>query len=301
MQKANCVSNWKYGRQGFASYCTEVCWVWWALQCGWTARSPKNFRVTLKAFIFTWPHLPSPSIFRACHDSHHERTTFPENTSFAWNGRLWRQRVKEYWYGSYCLCVDLWIWTSGWWSTYCSGWFRSYWSRTWRKLWTQGRIFWCKLCWWEDDSLSLKIEWMISLHIHHLSYYSRDSYLLTSCHIGTWLCDTHKSSMFSTILEPLSAPTSAPPRTMTRDILGVVDLAPTSSTRSTVWIHLDKDISTPQHPLGSPAIRFRPRVPLAFFLGPSNTWKGHMGVGSGKGTPAPSPHVPPESPWQGAR
>ena len=31
-------------------------------------------------------HTPSPFIFRACLDSHHERTTIPENTSFGWVG-----------------------------------------------------------------------------------------------------------------------------------------------------------------------------------------------------------------------
>ena len=43
---------------------------------------------------------PSPFIFRACHDSHHESTSIPENTSFSWNGILFTQRVKGYWYGS---------------------------------------------------------------------------------------------------------------------------------------------------------------------------------------------------------
>ena len=42
----------------------------------------------------------------------------------------------------------------------------------------------------------------------------------TSCHIATWLCEARECSMTSTIVsEPLSAPTSAQPRTMTRDIL----------------------------------------------------------------------------------
>ena len=38
---------------------------------------------------------PSPFVFRAYRDSHHRRQSFPENTSFAWNG-LFNQRVKGY-------------------------------------------------------------------------------------------------------------------------------------------------------------------------------------------------------------
>ena len=38
---------------------------------------------------------PDSSIFRFCRDSHHERTTIPENTSFAWNERLFTRRVKD--------------------------------------------------------------------------------------------------------------------------------------------------------------------------------------------------------------
>ena len=35
---------------------------------------------------------PSTVVFRVCHDSHHERTTIPENTSFEWSG-IFTQRV----------------------------------------------------------------------------------------------------------------------------------------------------------------------------------------------------------------
>ena len=41
-----------------------------------------------------------------------------------------------------------------------------------------------------------------------------------SCYIATWLCDARECSMISAIVKLLSAPTSAQPRTMTRDILG---------------------------------------------------------------------------------
>ena len=46
-------------------------------------------------------HVPTPFIFRACHDSHHERTTIPENTSFEWNLIFTQRRDKGYWCGSY--------------------------------------------------------------------------------------------------------------------------------------------------------------------------------------------------------
>ena len=51
---------------------------------------------------------PTQVVVRACHGSHHERTTFPENTSFSWNGRLFTQRVTGYCYGSYwsCACCE---------------------------------------------------------------------------------------------------------------------------------------------------------------------------------------------------
>ena len=53
-QKACVASGWKCGHQGFAPCCTKVCWDRWVLQCVWTkACSSKNFRVTLRAFIFT--------------------------------------------------------------------------------------------------------------------------------------------------------------------------------------------------------------------------------------------------------
>ena len=42
----------------------------------------------------------SPCVFRACHGSHHERTTIPDNTCFEWNG-IFTQLVQGYWYGKY--------------------------------------------------------------------------------------------------------------------------------------------------------------------------------------------------------
>ena len=43
MQKANFDSGWMCGQQGFAPYCTKVCWDWWALQYDWPqTRSSKR-------------------------------------------------------------------------------------------------------------------------------------------------------------------------------------------------------------------------------------------------------------------
>ena len=48
-----------------------------------------------------------------------------------------------------------------------------------------------------------------------------------SCHMATWLCGARECSLIRTIVKPQSDPTSAQSWTMTRDILGVTDLAPT--------------------------------------------------------------------------
>ena len=45
----------------------------------------EGFRITLRILFSPWPHPPSPFVFRACHCYHHERSTFAENTPFAWN------------------------------------------------------------------------------------------------------------------------------------------------------------------------------------------------------------------------
>ena len=56
-----------------------------------------------------------------------------------------------------------------------------------------------------------------------------------SCHIATWLCGARECSMISTIVRPLSAPTSAPPRT-TKHHFGeiVADLALTCGSEPAV-------------------------------------------------------------------
>ena len=41
-----------------------------------------------------------------------------------------------------------------------------------------------------------------------------------------WLCGARECSMINTLVKLLSAPTSAQPKMMTRDIMGVPDLAP---------------------------------------------------------------------------
>ena len=48
-------------------------------------RSSRDFRCTLRESLFKWPRPPSPSFSRACHGSHHERTSIPENTSLERN------------------------------------------------------------------------------------------------------------------------------------------------------------------------------------------------------------------------
>ena len=82
-----------------AHYCSQVCWGDWT-----KTGSSKGFRIKLRVLLFTWPHPPSPFDFRACHDSHHERTTNPENTCSEWGG-LKTQRAKGCWCGSYWLCA----------------------------------------------------------------------------------------------------------------------------------------------------------------------------------------------------
>ena len=57
--------------------------------------SSKGLRFTLRDSFFTGPRPPSPVVFRACHDSHHERTTIPKKRLFEW---IWvlhstRQRI----------------------------------------------------------------------------------------------------------------------------------------------------------------------------------------------------------------
>ena len=53
------------------------------------------------------PQPPTMAVTRACHGSHHERTTIAANTSLSWNVRLFTQRVKGYCCGSFWFCAFL--------------------------------------------------------------------------------------------------------------------------------------------------------------------------------------------------
>ena len=86
-KKAN--SGWECGQQRFALDWSYVCWDKRTLQCDWR----KHVHPKASASRF-------PFVIRACHGSHHDRTTIPDNTPCDWNW-IFGQRVKGYWYGSY--------------------------------------------------------------------------------------------------------------------------------------------------------------------------------------------------------
>ena len=100
VQKTNVVSGCERG-------ITEICTVLLAgvleqgtLRCGQDQTHVQPKASVSRSKTHSSPHPPSQVVCRACHDSRHERTTIPENTSFEWNG-LFTQRVTGYWYGSY--------------------------------------------------------------------------------------------------------------------------------------------------------------------------------------------------------
>ena len=101
VQKANVVF-------GLGTWTTEICTVLLAdvlelvdvAVCQDKTCSSKGFRIALRVLFFTWPHPPSPIVFRGCHGSHHERTTILDKSSFELNG-IFTPSVKRYWYGSY--------------------------------------------------------------------------------------------------------------------------------------------------------------------------------------------------------
>ena len=104
VQKASVVSGWKRGQQRCAPYCSQVCWDKWTLQCFRTktcASKGLPHHAQSVILLVTTPDNARPSrlSFVLAMVSHHERTTFPENTSFEWNG-IFTERVKECWYGS---------------------------------------------------------------------------------------------------------------------------------------------------------------------------------------------------------
>ena len=77
VQKAHVLSCWKRGWQGFAPLHIQ------------------RLLQHVQRFLFSRDHTRSLRLsFHTCHGTHHERTSFPENTSFAWKGRLFTQQVK---------------------------------------------------------------------------------------------------------------------------------------------------------------------------------------------------------------
>ena len=90
MQEANVISGWDSVQHRFTQYCSQMCWNRWTLQCFRTITGSSKASASRSDFCSSRDHT-RPFIFRVCHDSHHERTTIPENTSFAWNGRLFTQ------------------------------------------------------------------------------------------------------------------------------------------------------------------------------------------------------------------
>ena len=142
--KADVLSGWKRRQQRFAPDCSHMCWDKRTLQC---FRAKKVhvavLTFTLRSFLFSWQHPRTQDVFRARHDSHHERTTIPENTHFEWY-EIVSQHVKRHWYGKYLHCAYLCIRIKNGRCACHSGWLSLRWSWTRRRFWSQGQILQCR-------------------------------------------------------------------------------------------------------------------------------------------------------------
>ena len=70
VQKADFLSIWKRGQQGFAPCCTKMCWDRWTLQCDWTKTRSSKGSASRSKFSCEHDHPHPHRVSRACHGFH---------------------------------------------------------------------------------------------------------------------------------------------------------------------------------------------------------------------------------------
>ena len=99
MQEANVVSDCERGQQRLAPYCSQVRWAGGRCSVYGHKQFHPNASASRSELYSSRDHTrPLRLPFALPVDSHHERTTIPEITSFDWN-EIFAPHVKGYWYG----------------------------------------------------------------------------------------------------------------------------------------------------------------------------------------------------------